>query len=215
LEVDNSSHVLENCIVDGVTVHDGNIAVGLRGVSGASLKDNLISNLTMKDGPTSAVNIGVVVEQAARTIVRGFTADVAMSSYAVAVIDSDDTLISDIHCEGTFSDPGILLHNTDRTLVTGCNLKNNATQTYAVQESGTCTATTVTGNLALEGATAPVLLGGTGSRSFGNGGVSVQTYAASNVTTDRTYNANSTTTDELADVLGTLIADLRAQGIVA
>lgn len=40
------------------------------------------------------------------------------------------------------------------------------------------------------------------------------TYAASNVTTDRTYDANSTNTDELADVLGTLIADLRASGIV-
>lgn len=41
-----------------------------------------------------------------------------------------------------------------------------------------------------------------------------QTYAASNVTTDRTYDANSTSTDELADVLGTLIADLRARGQV-
>jgi hypothetical protein len=39
-------------------------------------------------------------------------------------------------------------------------------------------------------------------------------YAASNVTPDRTYNANSTTTDELADVLGTLISDLRVAGIV-
>jgi hypothetical protein len=30
----------------------------------------------------------------------------------------------------------------------------------------------------------------------------------SNVTADRSYNANATTTDELADVLGTLISDL-------
>ncbi len=35
-----------------------------------------------------------------------------------------------------------------------------------------------------------------------------------NVTTDRTYNANGTTTDELADVLGTLIADLLAMGLL-
>lgn len=40
------------------------------------------------------------------------------------------------------------------------------------------------------------------------------TYSASNVTTDRAFDANSTTTDELADVLGTLIADLRAKGLV-
>ena len=41
-----------------------------------------------------------------------------------------------------------------------------------------------------------------------------QTYAESNVTTDRTYDANATSLDELADVLGTLLADLRARGII-
>lgn len=41
-----------------------------------------------------------------------------------------------------------------------------------------------------------------------------QTYTPSNVTTDRSYDANATTIDELADVLGTLIADLRAKRIV-
>lgn len=41
-----------------------------------------------------------------------------------------------------------------------------------------------------------------------------QTFAASNVTTDRTFNADSTSTAELADVLGTLVDDLRARGIV-
>lgn len=41
-----------------------------------------------------------------------------------------------------------------------------------------------------------------------------QTYSASNVTTDRTYDANATTLDEVADVLGTLIADLRSLGLV-
>src|SRR3990172_8997781 len=34
---------------------------------------------------------------------------------------------------------------------------------------------------------------------------SPQVYAASNVTTDRTYNADLTTVDELGDILGTLI----------
>ena len=43
----------------------------------------------------------------------------------------------------------------------------------------------------------------------------LQTYAATNVTTDRTYDANATTLDEVADVLGTLIADLRTRRIVA
>lgn len=39
-------------------------------------------------------------------------------------------------------------------------------------------------------------------------------YAASNVTTDRTYDADATTDAEIADVLGTLIADLREKKIV-
>lgn len=45
--------------------------------------------------------------------------------------------------------------------------------------------------------------------------VAPQTYTETNVTTDRAYDANLTTINELADVLGTLIADLRAAGIVA
>lgn len=40
------------------------------------------------------------------------------------------------------------------------------------------------------------------------------TYAATNVTTDRAYNADTVVIAELADVVGTLIADLRAQGRV-
>lgn len=39
-------------------------------------------------------------------------------------------------------------------------------------------------------------------------------YTETNVTPDRSYDANATTVDELADVLGTLIADLRATGII-
>lgn len=36
----------------------------------------------------------------------------------------------------------------------------------------------------------------------------------SNVTPDRAYDANATTTDELADVLGTLVADLKTKGVL-
>lgn len=41
-----------------------------------------------------------------------------------------------------------------------------------------------------------------------------QTYTATNVINVRAFDANATTVEELADVLGTLIADLRAKGIV-
>ena len=39
-------------------------------------------------------------------------------------------------------------------------------------------------------------------------------WAITNVTTDRAYNADSTTVAELADVLGTLIADLKTVGLL-
>jgi hypothetical protein len=42
-----------------------------------------------------------------------------------------------------------------------------------------------------------------------------ETYTPTNVVTDRAYDANATTVEELADVLGTLIADLKKKGIVA
>ena len=39
-------------------------------------------------------------------------------------------------------------------------------------------------------------------------------YTPTNVTPDRAYDANATTTDELADILGTVIADLKTLGIL-
>jgi methionine synthase II (cobalamin-independent) len=38
---------------------------------------------------------------------------------------------------------------------------------------------------------------------------------ASNLSTDRTYDADSTTVAELADVLGTLIEDLKTAGVLS
>ncbi len=39
-------------------------------------------------------------------------------------------------------------------------------------------------------------------------------YTVTNVTTDRTFNADAATLNELADVVGTLIADLKARGVI-
>ena len=40
-------------------------------------------------------------------------------------------------------------------------------------------------------------------------------YTPTNVTTDRSYDANATTLDELADIVGTLIADLKVTGLIS
>lgn len=47
-----------------------------------------------------------------------------------------------------------------------------------------------------------------------NLGTVTSAYSVSNVTTDRSYDANATTLDEVADVLGTLIQDLQAKGVL-
>ena len=44
--------------------------------------------------------------------------------------------------------------------------------------------------------------------------VTLETYEVSNLTTDRAYNATSTTVAELADIIGTLINDLRKFGFL-
>lgn len=41
-----------------------------------------------------------------------------------------------------------------------------------------------------------------------------QTYTITNVTTDRVLDADATSIDELADALGTLVADLKTAGVI-
>jgi len=55
---------------------------------------------------------------------------------------------------------------------------------------------------------------GTALRRFLTQVAAPSAYTPTNVTTDRAFDANSTTIDELADVLGTLIADLQAIGAI-
>jgi hypothetical protein len=49
------------------------------------------------------------------------------------------------------------------------------------------------------------------SRGYGS---NLGNYTITNVVTDRAYDANATTVDELADVLGTLISDLTTRGVI-
>lgn len=62
--------------------------------------------------------------------------------------------------------------------------------------------------------TAMFVFDGTNWLELGTSDVAPATYTVTNSGVDRAYNADSTTVDELADVLGTLIADLRVAGIV-
>tara|TARA_R100001510_G_C7497384_1_gene102505 strand:- start:239 stop:487 length:249 start_codon:yes stop_codon:yes gene_type:complete len=48
-----------------------------------------------------------------------------------------------------------------------------------------------------------------------NSSASTEPFQVSNVTTDRVLDANSTTLAEVADVLGTLITDLKEKGVIS
>jgi len=53
-----------------------------------------------------------------------------------------------------------------------------------------------------------------GSTIYRQAALQTSAYSPSNVSTDRSYDANSTTLDELADVLGTLIDDLQSRNVI-
>ena len=80
----------------------------------------------------------------------------------------------------------------DNVVVSGNSFSSNGTDYAQTLSGGAAVASTVRADV----------------QSF------AQTYTATNVSTDRSYDADSTSTAELADVLGTLIADLRRLGLV-
>jgi hypothetical protein len=86
-----------------------------------------------------------------------------------------------------------------------------------VQGSGTTSATTA---LLVQNSTptANFTIRDDGGYAFRGGtvGVAQTGYTTfTNLTTDRTCDANATTVEELADILGTLIEDLKTKGIIA
>lgn len=95
-------------------------------------------------------------------------------------------------------------------------LKNNGTEKFSVLGTGTINVADAA-NIVLGTSTGTKIGTATTQKlGFFNKTPVVQpaAYTTSNVTTDRTYDANSTTVDELADVLGTLIADLQSLGLI-
>lgn len=94
-------------------------------------------------------------------------------------------------------------------------LLNNATDCRVARTRKIGTAGTVatirldtgTGNMVIDNPGCTLSDGATGTTK-------PQTYSATNVTTDRTFDADTVAVAELADIVGTLVADLRAQGMV-
>ena len=104
---------------------------------------------------------------------------------------------------------GVLPDNADQLELDFTPINSTPTQT-----SDTTAATQLAAHL--NGIDAKLAQIGT---TWGLGGTSpsaTQTgWTVSNTGTDRTYDCNNTTIDELADIVGTLVADLIAKGILS
>lgn len=98
------------------------------------------------------------------------------------------------------------LRNTAPTSSTSLTVRGHGTTTgtsLLVENSGGTARFTVLDNGAFAFAGGTVTAAQTGYTTF------------TNLTTDRTCDANATTVEELADILGTLIVDLKTKGIIA
>jgi hypothetical protein len=86
-------------------------------------------------------------------------------------------------------------------------VKNSTTGAFTLTVKGA----SGTGVVVPAGAAMLLLCDGT---NFTSPGVSAAVYTVTNLTTDRTYDANTVVVAELADIVGTLLADLKAAGII-
>ena len=151
-----------------------------------------------------------------------------MSNHGIRVDSTATDCVVSANSLKTITSNGVYLNSATRAQVVGnkinaankgititagvdCHVADNytvASVADSISENGASSATTVVHNrfdsTTVVNGTGSVLIKATESSA----------YTPTNVSTDRAYDANSTTTDELADVLGTLIADLQANGII-
>jgi len=115
------------------------------------------------------------------------------------------------------TDPSATLHVAGTVDRIQCRVQGNSTQTsdiFVVENSGGTDQFSVdnTGTILING---DINHDGSNIGFFGTApAAQAAAYTPSNVSTDRAYDANSTTVAELADVLGTLIADLKTYGLL-
>jgi parallel beta-helix repeat protein len=119
------------------------------------------------------------------------------------------------------ADQGVVLDHTDRCVIVGNYIDDFAVGGITVYSTGTPASigsVIIDGNSFVSNADDLVLALSGGAALAATTHIQIPseaaTYTASNVSTDRAYDADATSTAELADVLGTLIADLRSAGIL-
>lgn len=196
------SDVTATTYIQGTT---GNGYLDLRGDSGAS------SGLRLTDAGHLA--LGTTDVEAWHTAYR-----VIQASFAALAFTTTGTtiqLISNAYSDGTWRYDGTngasMVHQDSGSITLRVAASGSAGT--AINGTGSWTDALTVANDG--GVSLSSTLDVTGNVGFnGQSPASPQTYTPTNVTTDRSYDANSTSTAELADVLGTLIADLQTVGLL-
>lgn len=216
----NGAGNLDIDVQDLVTIDSTGFSIdGTGGTSNVSNAGALSISTSGGGALTVASAVALSLDSGAGTIetdATAFTADAALTITATSAILSLDGTGIETSATTITADAGLAIATT----TTGALSLDSGT-TGAVNLGTGASAKTITiGNTT--GATGVVYDAGSGGHAFtGNIGFYGTTpvaqsaaYSVSNAATDRTYDANSTTLNELADVLATLIADLQATGLI-
>jgi len=219
-----SGNVLVNNKIDGLDFIGGDSTHLVKGViiSNNIMKDNTVRGMFLKyvDAPIISNNS---IRDCGRTAIdcNTYVNDALITGNDIKDIDTLNVgytaILLDTNCQRNFITNN-RIHNT--TSLNGT--------TYGIQINATNTNNNINANYITNMRTAPINSLGTGTviglsfdtigLSFFGAAPSIQQtgYTTfSNLTTVRTLNADSTTVDEIADVLGTLIVDLKSKGIIA
>lgn len=185
-----------NCSVTGNRIE----SVGTRGikVSGGATKCSVTSNFVV--GAQAGIEVSPADCLVAGNYLTGQTSSGIYCPASTATHIVGNRFTATQVAVNLFATTNVYLADNYSTATIGTN---------SVTENNTSTGTILANNrldkAALLLGTTPVQISLTPTTA----------YTATNVTTDRAFDANATTTEELADVLGTLIADLKTKGLIA
>ena len=194
----------------GVTVGSGN-GYGIRVLS-SSTDNSVVQNRISAPAGAGVYVEGPDNEVVGNRILDGLNRGIALWGSQRAICR--DNIIRD--CVGTAIQ---MANNPAGSRVYGNDISNPAgvgASPTAIDVQANTASSRIYGNHIYDWTGTRILKSGTGtSTTFVRDDqitVDTPTYTATNAVTDRAYDANATTADELADVVATLIADLRANG---
>lgn len=208
-------------LASGVATITGviNTSVGLDGVGAIQLNygsGDITDHKFTSDGGIVIIDGGVTINPSSTSIIGLIVQEAASATADIAqfLTSSAKGLTIETGADGTRGD--IIIDTTDSSsdLIIQCGalleLGTNFTDSVTIGRSNLNTR--IVGDLEID---EDFNHDGTLIGFFGTAPVvQVSAYTPTNVSTDRVYNANSTSVDELADVLGTLIADLQTYGLL-